>query len=213
MNNYYPPVFEKNDFHCPHCGVYAKQNWTSAMTYGGVGYLPINNLKVSTCTYCDDDCVWYSGNMLYPDNHTAPKPHTDLPEELLGDYLEAASILSKSPRGASALLRLVLQKLMKVLGEPGRDINSDIASLVKKGLPPEVQQALDIVRVIGNESVHPGQINLNDDSNTAVQLFELINFIVEDRISRPQRINTLFQKLPEGKRKGIEQRDKVKTPK
>ncbi|WP_230199384.1 hypothetical protein [Bacillus ndiopicus] len=68
------------------------------------------------------------------------------------------------------------------------------------------------MRVIGNESVHPGQLDLKDDFETANQLFELINFIVEDRITRPKTIEALFNKLPEGKRKGIEERDKIKTP-
>jgi hypothetical protein len=38
-----------------------------------------------------------------------------------------------------------------------------------------VQQSLDIVRVIGNDAVHPGQIDLTDDIETATKLFVLIN--------------------------------------
>lgn len=72
---------------------------------------------------------------------------------------------------------MVIQKLCIQLGEDGKDINKNIGSPAKKVLPPAVQKALDIVRVIGNESVHPGQIDLNDDPNITSKLVELVNII------------------------------------
>lgn len=134
-----------------------------------------------------------------------------MPEEVSADFEEARSILTRSPRGAAALLRLCLQKMCIRLGLPGKDINKDIGELVKQGLSPKVQQALDIVRVVGNEAVHPGQMDLKDDVETASQLFGLINFIIEDRITKPKEIEALFSTLPEGKRQGITDRDKPRT--
>ena len=80
-----------------------------------------------------------------------------------------------------------------------------------KGLPPTIQQSLDYCRVVGNNAVHPGEIDLNDSPEIAQQLFGMINFIVDDRISRPKEIAALYMKLPEKARAAIEKRDGV-TP-
>ena len=96
---------------------------------------------------------------------------------------------------------------MPILGEEGRNINNDIGALVAKGLPVHVQQALDVCRVIGNNAVHPGEIDVNDTPEIAHSLFDMLNFIVDDRISRPKHIQALYDKLPEAARKAIAKRD------
>lgn len=136
--------------------------------------------------------------------------HHDLPEDCQADYEEAREIVNLSPRGAVALLRLCLQKLMPHLGEAGKNINEDIKSLVAKGLSPVVQQALDVCRVVGNNAVHPGELNIQDTPEIAQQLFKMINFIVEDRISKPKQIQALFNQLPQGAVEAIAKRDGAK---
>ena len=145
--------------------------------------------------------------MVYPDSTGIQAPNIDLEQDIIDDYLEATNIVNKSPRGAVALLRLVIQKLCKQLGEEGKNINQDIASLVKKGLPITIQKALDIVRVVGNDAVHPGQIDLRDDQETAYKLFDLINIIAHTMITQPKEISALYETLPEAKKTGIEKRD------
>ena len=66
------------------------------------------------------------------------------------------------------------------------------------------------MRVIGNESVHPGTIDLNDDRDTAIRLFDLVNIVCEQMITQPRQVEELYQKLPESKREAIEKRDKNK---
>ena len=114
--------------------------------------------------------------------------------------------MNKSPKGAAALLRLSIQVLCRELGESGKNINSDIKELVKKGLPVIVQQSLDIVRVTGNDAVHPGQID-TDDINVVNKLFELINVIIEYMIALPKKVSGLYDTLPEEKKEGIKKRD------
>ena len=138
------------------------------------------------------------------------EPNPDLPVEIREDFGEAAKIFPTSPRGAAALLRLAIQKICVELGEPGKDLNRDIASLVKKGLHVHVQQALDYVRVIGNNAVHPGQIDVKDDGATAEKLFGLINVIAEIMISQPKHIQQIYGTLPETVRTAIDRRDNAK---
>jgi hypothetical protein len=133
-------------------------------------------------------------------------PNADLNEDIRADYVEATGVAQVSPR-AAALLRLCLQKVCAQVGLPGKNLNDDIAALVARGLNPEIQQALDSVRVIGNNAVHPLEMNLQDDTATANALFELINYIAEQMISFPVRRERIFASLPEDARKAIENRD------
>jgi hypothetical protein len=149
--------------------------------------------------------------MVIPDMEGIPYPNDDLSDEIKKDYMEARSIFSRSTRGASALLRLAIQKLCKQLGEPGKDINTDISNLVKKGLRPSIQKALDIVRVTGNESVHPGVLDMTDNQEIALKLFELVNLIADVMISEPKRVDELYENvIPEEKKKAIIDRDSGK---
>lgn len=167
------------------------------------------NVHVSRCFACDQLTIWVRGNYVFPVPHDiALEPNADMNADIQSDFTEATSILNASPRGAAALLRLCIQKLCKQLGEPGENINADIGSLVSKGLDSRVQQALDIVRVIGNETVHPGQIDLRDDRRTATELFALVNIIADSMISQPKRIAEMYNSLPPDKLRGIANRDK-----
>lgn len=121
----------------------------------------VDNLFLSECFNCKKVAVWVHRNLVFPALRVGPEPNTDLPEDIVRDFEEARTILNYSPRGAAALLRLSIQKLCAFLGEKGKNIDDDIASLVSKGLHPLVQKSLDVVRVIGNEAVHPGVIDLN----------------------------------------------------
>ncbi len=211
---YVKPTVYAESFTCPHsdCGVFAKQDWKHRnFIFEHFPGNDSNPLKVAICHHCKKPSVWVVDKMVYPDTSTAPRANPEMPPDILKLYEEAASITEKSPRGAAALLRLAIQKLCVHLGEPGEHIDTDIKNLVKKGLPELVQQSLDIVRVTGNDAVHPGQID-TDDAEVVQNLFVLVNIIVENRIAEPKKISGLYQALPANKLKGIADRDKSKTP-
>jgi len=125
-------------------------------------------------------------------------------------FEEARSILDLSPRGSAALLRLAIDKLTLELGAEGDDLNKRIGDLVRKGLDRRIQMALDAVRVIGNEAVHPGAMDLSDERETAEILLGLVNLIAEKMLSEEKHLVEVYSLIPPGKRKGIENRDKKK---
>ncbi|QOT71601.1 DUF4145 domain-containing protein [Sphingobium fuliginis] len=160
------------------------------------------------------EVIFIDGRLHVPNESEAPAPPSDLPSDLAEDYEEARRVLPVSPRGAAALLRLLVQKLLPLIGADEDDINKMIGQLVKNGvINPKIQQALDSVRVIGNEAVHPGTMDLKDDSATAFSLFNLINYIVEKAITEPKEIDAIYAGLPAGKLAGIINRDKSKEQK
>jgi hypothetical protein len=169
----------------------------------------LESFSVTQCSRCCEYAIWLrqDNQMVYPLVGDAPLPHEDLPKEIKEDYLEARTILAQSPRGAAALLRLVIDKLCDHLKAGGDNLNEKIKNLVTKGLPEKVQKALDIVRVTGNNAVHPGQIDV-DDIDTAKALFDLVNIIVNHMISENKQIESLYDKLPDPDKKQITKRDK-----
>lgn len=205
---YIKPEVYSNSFTCPHCSTITKQNWWSRKWNDTESHHRSDNpIRIGTCHHCLTSTLWIDNNMYFPDSGNTLTPNTEMPDPVKKLYLEAASIHNKSPRGAAALLRLSIQVLCKELGEEGKNINTDIKNLVKKGLPEIVQQSLDIVCVTGNDAVHPGQID-TDNPETVEKLFELINVITEYMIALPKRVNGIYSSLPQDKIKGIEDRDK-----
>ena len=208
---YVSPELNLKAFNCAHCHVYSHQDWyylrASESDTGYGRQKEDHRFRVSYCERCGKNTIWHGDTIIFPQSSIVEPANIDLPQDIIDDYNEAAQVLNLSPRSAAALLRLSIQKLCKVLGEPGKDINTDIKNLVIKGLPSKVQEALDSVRVIGNEAVHPGELNLNDNREIANKLFKLVNFIATKLISEPKEIDELYSSLPEKKLDGIKKRD------
>ena len=166
-------------------------------------------LSYATCQSCEKISIWINSTIVYPKQISIEPPNQDFDEDIAKLYNEAVSIVTDSPKGAAAILRLALQKLLKQIGKDGKNINDDIKELVSEGLSPKIQKSLDLLRVVGNNAVHPGLISFDDDSDIALKLFKVLNIIADEMITRPKEVENLYDDIiPEDTKKHIENRDK-----
>ncbi|MCU5682778.1 DUF4145 domain-containing protein [Bacillus wiedmannii] len=153
-------------------------------------------MDISVCTICSSDLIWKNNKVIYPNCHTIEDPCADMPEGVKNLYNEARAVVNLSPKSACALLRLAVEKLL-VEGlncPPKNSVNNNIKLLQEEGkLSKPIEHALNAVRLVGNAAVHAGKIDLDDKSDYAYTLFKLLNYIVDELISRPARAEAFLK--------------------
>ncbi len=217
---YEEPDYKKNAFTCPNCSTYSKHDWVGEKVnethgqftgrYGGPNSNEIiNEIWLCKCQSCGYVSFWYKEKLAWPLNVNVEPPLEEMPDDIKDLYNEARSIVQLSPRGASAILRLALQKLCNRLAgqDEKKKIDGAIKKLVENGLPSTLQKAMDTVRIVGDEAVHPGEINIDDNKELAIMMFKLINIIIEKMIVEPNEIENLYNLMPDSKLEGIKNRD------
>ena len=220
------PRFDETAFECPTCTAYAQMLWCMLKPkYTNLELdAPCNyNLFAAICQAKQCISLWIQSSiqspyqehpnpveMVYP-RHKLREPSADMPPSARALYIEAAKIVSDSPRGAAALLRMCTEDVAKALTPKlGRNktLNQRIGYLVKEhNLPDRVQQALDVLRIAGDNAVHSPTINLGDDTETATALFDLVDVIVAETLSPQEATNRFYANLPESKLDQIRERD------
>jgi hypothetical protein len=108
----------------------------------------------------------------------APDPPAGLSSGLRPLYAEAVSVADASPASASALLRMLIQTLIKGQGLRGRDLVRDIGTLVERGAPVGLLRALDVIGMSEHESRHPAELSLANGHSDAQNLFMFVNLFV-----------------------------------
>ena len=221
MVDYIPPKFNEKAFNCPYCGVYAHQEWFSGVGYGNLArqYMgdivdvvgikgKLDGMSVSVCSHCDNKVLWLNENILLPRNLPVPPPPEDTPLEVKRIYIEAGMVLNDSPRASGALIRLALELLLQNINKNKLSLNENINKLMESGITQQLIKAVSILRINGNDIMHTGVIKILENKDDVVYLFELFNMIVEELIQEPNKLNEIYNKIPESKRKQIENNSK-----
>lgn len=198
---------------CPLCDTLSDQWWRELYLQGygdddDYQYTVVPNLLQASCTACREKSYWFGDRMIYPPARTGPEAHSDMPAEVLELYREAQAVASVSPRAAAVLLRVALERLMAGVGHEERSLNAAIRAYVAEGgVPTELQQAMDTVRVTGNDAAHPGSLRLDDTPGGVAALFEIVNELVDRLVGFKARMSRIYGNLDSAKRAEIDKRD------
>lgn len=213
MAKYYQPRVDTYAFNCPHCGVYAKQDWYSTVVYGNAykdnpndiyNRTILEDMKVSKCAHCNNIVIWFRENMLIPRRTVVQEPPGDVPDNIKEIYIEAGNIFNDSPRASGALIRIALELLLQSINKNKLGLDKNINELIKSSIPGQLIKALSILRVNGNDIMHTGEIKIFEKKDDVAFLFDLFNMISEEMITRPKKLDEYYRKIPESKRKEIE---------
>lgn len=157
----------------------------------------------------DDGLLSYHLYRIYPPSipNNIPQPNVDMSEECKTIYNEAAAVLDISPRASAALMRLCLQQFLNKQEIAGNSIDQQTQELIHRGIPNHIIQYIDSCRIIGNNSVHPGEIDLNDNTELASFLFPIMNTVSEYLVSEKKKADQIFNSLPSGAILAVEKRN------
>lgn len=164
---------------CPHCGVRSQHKYLNKI-YGryDLKWLLYQNLNTSIqtrynsnlqgfdaiqCVSCGNYSIYYQGKMIYPIDSNVSNPNDDMPENVKIVYYEAKTVLNISPKSACALLRLALEMLLNELDISGRTLNDKINNYCNDfDSNNRLIKAFHLIRIVGNEAVHPGVIDIDE---------------------------------------------------
>jgi len=206
---------------CPHCGVKSQHAYLNKI-YGKYEYKVVpksrsadfsihskynSNLQdfdAIQCVVCGNYSLYYQGKMIYPLETNVSKPNEDMPDNVKDIYLEARNVLNISPKSACALLRLALERLMGELDVEGRTLNDKINNYCNNyNSDNRLIKAFHLVRLVGNDVVHSGVLDVDDNEDIARAMFGIINEIVNETITKKNKMDAIFECLPKNKTDSI----------
>lgn len=179
-------LYGKDAFYCPHCNVFAHQDWYHVKfgdrVVNNYGFSKIENyyevadgvrnyeakdpnaredniLAFCVCHSCTNYSLWAAHKLVHPHKSIVKPPSEYMPIDVKEIYQEASAVLSISPRASSALLRLALERLLPQVGAKKDNINNMIAQLVsERKIVKRTKEAMDSLRIIGNDAVHASAV-------------------------------------------------------
>jgi hypothetical protein len=142
-----------------------------------------------------------SSLLLYPNPLQAPLPSENMPEAVQKIYNEARAVLPHSPSASCLLLRKALETLLlRFTNNDHLETSIKLFSQQNPHLQLALEPTFHLIRVYGNDGGHYRELDLSDDKETALMLFESLNFIVSSVITQQLNAERLLKNNPKAKK-------------
>lgn len=162
--------------------------------------------SMSECASCTHRCVWRGDVLIYPQSSPAPVPSEDMPPEVRELYDEASAVASVSKRAGAAFARATLERLLKLL-DPDAPKGSRLDEYIARVIPRvtvATGKLLTLIRHVGNKSLHvddaPDEAVVlllsHEDVDLLPIIFQTINDVVEELITKPNQAALLYDAIP-----------------
>lgn len=167
----------------------------------------IGSWAMARCGRCEEYSTWRDDRLIYPTGEAhAPRPHEDMPDDAKALYREAAEVVGISRRAGAALARATLERLLRMLDSMEK--RPDLAERIDHVTPKvtvALAKMLTVIRHTGNKSLHvedePDDVMvlvLDPDQAEIVELiFESINGLVEELVTRPRQVDAIYDRVPQ----------------
>lgn len=170
--------------------------------------------RMSECASCQHRAVWRHDALIYPVSSPAPTPSVDMPDEVRPLYEESGAVAAVSPRAGAALARATLERLLKLL-DPDAPKRLQLDDYIVRVLPRvnvATGKLLTLIRHVGNKSLHVEDVPdeaivlllSDEDADILGVLFQTINDVVEELITRPRQADALYEAVPASVRSAAE---------
>ena len=155
---------------CPHCLHAIHIEWDSKLLGSDIDYNWYANWGI--CPNCEKSIITLTGHksvtgtsetelLVYPKGFSRAPLSPVVPGIYSLDYQEACNVLQDSPKASAALSRRCLQNLIRDVGgiKPS-SLSKEIDEVLgSNSLPPQLADAIDAIRNIGNFAAHPIKSN------------------------------------------------------
>ena len=205
-------------FTCPYCGMImalnTKTTTASSVAFEGKGLAynstagPVYNdsavmLEFYHCPNCDEYTIFAHGvgtsvtdvNMPIRPCSAAKQFPKYIPQPIREDYEEACSVLNLSPKASATLARRCLQGMIRDYWGIVKSRLFDEISALKDKVQPDLWQAIDSLRQLGNIGAHMEKdtdLIVDIDPGEAEKLIKLIELLMQEWYINREERNKLF---------------------
>ena len=195
-------------FKCPHCKIRSPQTYTLlsiGFDYSKNAHVSATSfnhanrngdLTVSICRNCTNSTLWLEGNLIYPKANFMPEPTNDMAENVKMLYIKAMDVFEVSPEASAAFLRLSLEVFCDNYNCHEHNLYWSLLKLIMdNNLDSDIADCLTHIGLEKDSTADISKINLDENKETVLSLFNFINYLTELMITYQKYKKSMLSKI------------------